>query len=315
MSFGNDDQQRERNDAVLKALGGVPQPPSASSQTLPQQPMQQAGWYPADQGYQVPNVPNVPNVLVTEEGQSSTPMAYWVLPDLIIGFLIAVILQVIIMVGYMLAKGFSSIDDIQGLLTDPTFMLLNAPTLGLGFTMASILRVNLLRKLPLAWFGLNGKKLGLALGLGFVAGISFLVTNFISGLIGTALGSNPDQQDQLIGPFRDASNLQIGLFGLFVVIIGPFLEEVFFRGYAFRALRQKLGVTWGVVLSAVMFALPHVFGVTTGYIALLIPIFLGGVILAIVYHYTNNLWSAVLAHAMNNFVGFLGLLAALKLDI
>ncbi len=313
MSYGNDDSQRERNDAVLKALGGVPQPPIAPHQPLPnQQPqsmpqsMPQAGWHPADQGYQVPSV------LVTEEGNSNTPMAYWVLPDLIIGFLLAVIFQVVIMIGYMLANGLSSLDDIQGLMTDPTFMLLNAPTLGLGFTLASILRVNLLRKLPFAWFGLTSKKLGIALGFGFIAGISFLVTNFISGVIGQALGSNPDQQDQLIGPFRTANNLQIGLFGLFVVIIGPFLEEVFFRGYAFRALRQKLGLAWGVVLSGILFALPHVFGVTTGYIGLLIPIFLGGVILALVYHYTNNLWSAVLAHCMNNFVGFLGLLWALN---
>lgn len=308
MSYGNDDSQRERNDAVLKALGGVPQPPVAPP-AQPQQPMAQPGWHPVDPTYQVPPV------LIAEEGKSNTPMAYWVLPDLIFGFLLALLLQVIIMVGYMVAKGLSSLSDIEGLLTDPTFMLLNAPTLGLGFTLASILRVNILRKLPLAWFGLHGKKLGVTLGFGFLAGISFLVTNLISGVIAQALGSNPDQQEQLIGPFKAANNLQIGLFGLFVVIIGPFLEEVFFRGYAFRALRQKLGVTWGVVLSGILFALPHAFGVTTGYLGLLIPIFLGGVILALVYHYTNNLWSAVLAHAMNNFVGFLGLLAALNRDI
>ena len=312
MSYGNDDPQRERNDAVLKALGGVPQPPVAPPMQ-PQQPMAQPGWYPADYGYQVSSTgAAVPG---SEEGNSRTPMAYWVLPDLIFGFLLAVLLQVIIMVVYMLANGLSDMEQIQGLLNDPTFILLNAPTLGLGFTLASVLRVNILRKLPLAWFGLNRQKLGVALGFGFIAGISFLVTNFISGAISKALDSSPDQQAQLIGPFKEASNLQIGIFGLFVVIIGPFLEEVFFRGYAFRAIRQKLGVTWGVVLSGILFALPHAFGVTTGYIALLIPIFLGGAILALVYHYTNNLWSAVLAHSINNFIGFIGLIVALKFDV
>jgi len=202
---------------------------------------------------------------------------------------------------------------LESLQNDPTFTLVAAPTLGLGFAAMAVLRIRLLRGLPWSWFGLHGRRLLPAIGWGALAGVAFLIVNASLSLLFQLAGSVPDQSEQIVGPFKTATPLQLALLGLFIVLIGPFLEEVFFRGYALRAFRQRLGPTWAIILSAALFAAPHAFGITTGYVGLLVPIFCGGVILAVVYQRTGNLWSAVVAHCMNNLVGFIGLLVSLNM--
>lgn len=297
-------EQRERNEAVLRAMGAQtpPQTPAMPYQATPQEL-----WVPPANYVQ----PESPDAI--QEGNSTSPMAFWVLLDGILGFVIALILQMGAMVAFIAAQGLTTPEQILSLQTNPTFTLIAAPTLGLGMALMAVMRVRVLRRLPWSWFNLHKRNLLAAIGWGALAGIIFLFTNAASSALFSQLGSTPDQAEQLTKPFKEASALQLGLLGLFVVFIGPFLEEIFFRGYAQRAFRQKWGVKWGIVLSAALFALPHVFGITTGYIGLLVPIFLGGLILGYIYQRTDNLWSAVVAHCINNAIGFLGLLAALSL--
>jgi membrane protease YdiL (CAAX protease family) len=92
---------------------------------------------------------------------------------------------------------------------------------------------------------------------------------------------------------------------------------VLFRGYAFNALRgtfpsKRAGLVLAYVGSALLFTLPHALEVTQGAIALLIPLFLIGLALAWLMHYTGSLVPCVIAHAMNNSVGLLALLFCLN---
>ncbi len=91
------------------------------------------------------------------------------------------------------------------------------------------------------------------------------------------------------------------------VIVAPFCEEIFFRGYFFQGLRLRVSVGLAVVLSAVIFGLAHG---DLGSLALLIVI---GLALAIIRWRTRSLWPGIALHMFNNILGALIIFQALRL--
>ena len=81
---------------------------------------------------------------------------------------------------------------------------------------------------------------------------------------------------------------------LMIVVIGPFTEEVFFRGFIFPALRARLGLGLALVVSGAIFAVFHVDP------KVMLPIFVTGVMLAWLYHKTGSIWPPLVAHALQN---------------
>jgi membrane protease YdiL (CAAX protease family) len=106
--------------------------------------------------------------------------------------------------------------------------------------------------------------------------------------------------------FQELTNIQellldplhtpLGLVALILVVglAAPLGEEIFFRGFAHRALRQRLGLAAGSIASAGLFAVIHVSPVG------LVPIFLIGLLLAYLYERTGSLAAPVALHAVNN---------------
>ncbi|MFI5036049.1 MAG: CPBP family intramembrane glutamic endopeptidase [Acidimicrobiales bacterium] len=97
--------------------------------------------------------------------------------------------------------------------------------------------------------------------------------------------------------------------GVMSVAAAPLLEEWFFRGVVFRALRQALGSRPGALstgaaalVSAVLFALAHGEPLQFAGLALL------GVVLALLVERTGRLVPSVVAHASFNAVAFTVLL-------
>jgi uncharacterized protein len=85
--------------------------------------------------------------------------------------------------------------------------------------------------------------------------------------------------------------LNILVFGL----IPAFSEELFFRGIVFNYLKDRLNsFTHAAVISSLFFAGMHMEFVQ------LIPIFLLGFALAVVYHFSGKLWLSMVLHAANN---------------
>jgi membrane protease YdiL (CAAX protease family) len=72
-------------------------------------------------------------------------------------------------------------------------------------------------------------------------------------------------------------------------------EEVFFRGYAYRLLRARLGPATGLVTSALLFALVH--GIEPGAWVPVLPV---GLVLAVLLERSGSLLPAMLAHAVVN---------------
>ncbi|MDD5020094.1 MAG: type II CAAX endopeptidase family protein [Candidatus Omnitrophica bacterium] len=101
-----------------------------------------------------------------------------------------------------------------------------------------------------------------------------------------------------------AQKRQVGLSGFLIVfLLGPFLEEIFFRGCLYRALRRRMNMLYAIVLSSFIFALMH------GYFFLFFYVFLVGLVLAYLYEKTEALVAPLSFHMLNNlFVIFLFLL-------
>ena len=85
----------------------------------------------------------------------------------------------------------------------------------------------------------------------------------------------------------------IGL--LSICLIGPFLEEVVFRGAILRRLLEKRWQPWlAILVSAIFFATAHG-NFTQGLTAIMIGTFMGWV-----YYRTRSIWPCVFIHALNN---------------
>lgn len=90
------------------------------------------------------------------------------------------------------------------------------------------------------------------------------------------------------------SGAGIALAVLYVAVLAPIGEELFFRGFIYGTMRQRWGVRWGMVASAGLFALFHVHPL------LYVPMFSIGVALALLYQYRGTLVPAIMLHGLNN---------------
>ncbi len=106
----------------------------------------------------------------------------------------------------------------------------------------------------------------------------------------------PSQSDQLNDYFDVTSLTGRGfiLFFLVTCLVGPFVEEVMFRGLIYEALRKVLPVWPAVLLQALLFGAMHM-NVVQGTFAL--PV---GIVLGIIYARSNRLWLVVTLHVLCN---------------
>ncbi|MBI4358195.1 MAG: CPBP family intramembrane metalloprotease [Candidatus Omnitrophica bacterium] len=93
-------------------------------------------------------------------------------------------------------------------------------------------------------------------------------------------------------------------------LIGPVVEEIFFRGFFYPALRKYLGVGWTMALTAVLFA-----GVHENIFSFL-PIFFLGLVLSYLYEKRTNLASCITLHIIHNtaFISYFFLMKSVLLN-
>ncbi len=114
-------------------------------------------------------------------------------------------------------------------------------------------------------------------------------------------------------PFEQffARPLDAYLISVFAITLGPLMEELFFRGFLYPVIARKLGVVWGVVLTAIPFGLIHSVQYGNAWSAVLI-VCLVGVVLTTVRAVTKSVAASFLVHVGYN--GTLMFLAALATD-
>lgn len=86
---------------------------------------------------------------------------------------------------------------------------------------------------------------------------------------------------------------------LVVLLLAPFCEEVYFRGYLYPAMRGRMSLASAVLFDSFLFSLVHfgLYGIP-GRLAL-------GAVFCLLYEYSGNLAAPVAAHAVNNFLALL----------
>lgn len=169
------------------------------------------------------------------------------------------------------------------------------------FQNIGVLLLELVYLLPVvvifAWRRISWKHLGFGafkinvVGIGcglLIGGYSIiLLHNWLLTILG--VGTQGDQIFQIFDQLESPA-------WLFVVgaIVAPIVEEIFFRGFLFQGFRQKYGWLPAVLLSSAIFGAAHLDPVS------LIPTFVLGCVLAVVYHRSNSVWPGILFHAAIN---------------
>ena len=77
-------------------------------------------------------------------------------------------------------------------------------------------------------------------------------------------------------------------------ILGPFTEEVFFRGFLLAAMVHPFGALRAALVASAIFAASH------GNVSILVPVFVSGLILSWLYLKTRSLIPSFTAHAAQN---------------
>lgn len=149
--------------------------------------------------------------------------------------------------------------------------------------------------------GLRGWSRGnLAIGLGTAVAGVFLTTLLATAAVevGERIVDDTIEQPQQIPLSGEPSVLVLGLLGFGVVVLTPLAEETLFRGFFYPALRRRFRPASAALISGAVFGLAH------GHPLLIVPIFVLGVLLALVAERRRSIVPTVVAHALFNLFGY-----------
>jgi len=128
-------------------------------------------------------------------------------------------------------------------------------------------------------------------GIGAGAGL-FVVSLIIEGVLTAVFGPHPQPQALVVANHHGA--LDFALDFMSVAIAAPIAEEIFFRGFLFAGLVQRMSPFLAMAISAAFFGLAHFEKWS------FLPIFAIGFGLAWVYYNTRSLWVNIVSHATIN---------------
>jgi membrane protease YdiL (CAAX protease family) len=94
--------------------------------------------------------------------------------------------------------------------------------------------------------------------------------------------------------FQEDSPPLVIYLSIFVTLLGPIVEEIFFRGFAYRALRERLGIFKAIAITSLAFAALHT------NLAGFVPILILGVLLAYLAERTNSIIPSITVHVIHN---------------
>jgi membrane protease YdiL (CAAX protease family) len=182
--------------------------------------------------------------------------------------------------------------------------LLAAGTLAMqGVILGGLVWLARAHRLP--WggaFAFGGPRPGRALGWGALTGLLFVPLAWGAqefAVRGLTLLDVPVPEQRLVEALRGASApALLALHALGAVLLAPLVEEHVFRGVLYRSLAARGGRLLGLAASAALFAASHANLRTAA------PLFLLGVLWALLYERTADLLAPVASHAVFNAVNF-----------
>jgi membrane protease YdiL (CAAX protease family) len=146
--------------------------------------------------------------------------------------------------------------------------------------------------------GLCGRPLGRVLRVTALTGAAFLVFSVVYDLI-----VRPEaQQDTLDDLGADRGTIWLVLTGLLVVGVAPFAEELLFRGFMYRCLRNRFTPLIASAGVGLLFGAVHFDGVAVLPLLPILAVF--GALLCVAYERSGTLYSPIILHAINNAITF-----------
>ena len=171
--------------------------------------------------------------------------------------------------------------------------------------LAPVVYILAKRKVPWRALGFQSfNKNFLALGCGLLV-MSYLLI-MAHNIILTFMGVTT-QGETIYNLF---GNLDTPIWLIFVgIVLAPFVEEMFFRGFLFAGFRQQFGWKKSALFTSAIFAVAHLQP------AALIPTFILGFLLAYLFHRSNSIWPGIILHFFVNSIGFCLLFAITQFNI
>lgn len=123
------------------------------------------------------------------------------------------------------------------------------------------------------------------------------------------VGVRLEPQEQIGFFFADLSSPSLVFLVVFVAVVGPVFEEVFFRGFAYQALRRRWGRWPSIVFTALLFSTLH------ASLSVFLPIVGLGVLLACVFESSGSLVPSIVIHICQNSVAVAGALVVRALSL
>lgn len=156
-----------------------------------------------------------------------------------------------------------------------------------------------IQQLGFKWIGIWKTVAWIVAAYLFYIGLNiFMITLFSALGIGT-LGFEPQQS---LFEFFGTDIVGIIFAGFIAIVLAPFIEEIFFRGFVLNTLVKRISPIWGIVLTSLIFAAVH-FEFQS-----IVPLIILAFVLNILYVRTNSIWPGILFHVANNTIAFFVLL-------
>jgi len=165
----------------------------------------------------------------------------------------------------------------------------------LGFIIYFV-RVKYSQKLTTLGLKLKGAAKNIALAiLSYIAFLPILILLLLIVVMVAAIFNYQPPQQAMFKLFFQEKRLWFLIYSTtIVVLLGPVVEEVFFRGFAYNALKKRWGVPRAMALTAVVFAALH--GTLVGFL----PIAALGFLLVYMYEKTGSLIPSITIHILHN---------------
>ncbi len=187
--------------------------------------------------------------------------------------------------------------DLSARVLSPLGIAIAAVSLDVALLATVYLRIVRPGEIPWATMGLDFRHAGSRLFLGLLFGIALFVASSLVEFVLSLFGIQ-QTRNVIFESVRRASPREFGLILLAGAVIAPIVEEIYFRGYVFRAYLDHKGPALAFLFSAGLFAVVH-----TDLPAFL-PIFAMGLLLSYFYHRTGSIVPSIVAHAFNNAAAF-----------
>jgi uncharacterized protein len=239
-----------------------------------------------------PEPPELPAAAAADPG-----WPWWYGP---VAFLAAALVAVVVVAVLGLVLGATGVIDPTKAnpgpaLTIPGTLILDAVFVGTALLFARIKRP------PKAWhFGLRRTRFWRAVGWALLGYASFWVFLVVYSLLVAQRAEQTVAQE--LGLREGGLLLLIG--GFLVIVVAPVAEEVFFRGFFYKALRTNLRILPAALLDGLLFGAIHFTGDPSSLLTVVPVLGVLGFTFCLVYERTGSLYPVIALHVFQNTIAF-----------